>query len=963
MKKLIFLFLLLTLVSGSVLEAITGTGTWADPYTGTLTTSSTWSGRTYFDVVNVGAGGSLTISSGSIILAVNPTSSLTISYTGVLTAVGTAINNITFSADNDGDGSPSPAETWKNLLFDYTGTGISNINYAVIENGTGDDYTYGGGIDIWGNNVTISNSTIRNCNNSWGNGGGISVTPSGSNIILSNLKIYGNVAAGNGGGIFTDGNVTISGCEIYNNAATSGAGIFFNTTGSISNSLIHDNIGGEGVYSFGSYSSGSITNCIIYNNSVGLYFYGNRNVVNCSVINNTTGIASAASVAPKIINTVLWGNSVQYALESGGAMELAYCGIQGGFTIGTNGGGNKTLSATNAADTGPNFIIPASNFHINSWIAPLVDGGITSYTGVTIPGTDLEGKSRIGSTDIGTYEFAYYVWTGAISTDWFTPGNWVGSPSPVATDIHDNKVIIPAGRPNYPTLTGALSLTTTRSTLTIEPQAGLTVTGSTSVGMGCTFLLKSDATGSANFLAGTTTSGSFNVELFLAGGGSPNFKWHYVTPPLASIGKIVLTSDINNTNNLLNYLENKVITDKMQGWQWHDGFDGTTGFNTLLNTFGYNVYVLTDKTALFTGTIKNGGNFSNSNINFTGTDPTQSGWNLIGNPFTCGVNANLFSFGARLDIDKAVYFTRNNENCVWSVGGNAGINGATNIIPSMQGFFVHVTIGGTIPPGKTLGIPASSRVYTTNASYKGLNVSKVLSDSKGTEESRTNPYLKYNISDGVSYTDESIIYFFADATTGFDGDYDAYKMLSENPARPQVYSVLDNIKYGINGLPYPNKITMVPLNIRIGVAKDYTINILNLENLTDSRVTLIHGTKRIDLKANPSYTFSAAVGTISDMAVEFDMSIVTDVNLPSKDQTSCWYSNGSVFIKTGLAGFENNSTVALYDVKGKVVFSKNNICLGRSETVEIPVNLANGFYLTSVINKNIKLVKKIVISR
>jgi hypothetical protein len=187
-------------------------------------------------------------------------------------------------------------------------------------------------------------------------------------------------------------------------------------------------------------------------------------------------------------------------------------------------------------------------------------------------------------------------------------------------------------------------------------------------------------------------------------------------------------------------------------------------------------------------------------------------------------------------------------------------------------------------------------------------------------------------------------------------------MLAGNPAIPQIYSVSDNISFGINGLPFPDKITTVPLNIRIGVAKDYTINVLNLENLSDCKVTLIHGTKRIDLKANPSYTFSAAVGTITDMAVEFDMSVPTDVNVPSKDQTACWYSNGNVFIKTDLAGFADNSTVLIYDLNGKVVFSKSNISLVTGETVEIPVSLNNGFYITSVTNKNIRLAKKMVIS-
>jgi hypothetical protein len=446
---------------------------------------------------------------------------------------------------------------------------------------------------------------------------------------------------------------------------------------------------------------------------------------------------------------------------------------------GTDGGGNKTLSATNEADTGPNFVNKSTpDFHLNAWISPLVDGGTSSYTGVTIPGTDIEGKSRIGTLDIGAYEFLYFKWTGNSSTDWSTTSNWEGSPASVPTSITDNKVIIPKGRPKYPTAT-SLSLST-RSVLTIEPEAGLTVTGATTVGSGCTFLLESDATGSANFITGSTISGTYIVKLFLAGGGGPDYKWHYVTTPLNDYAKVALTTDISNPYNLLNYLEEKVATDKSTGWNWHDQYGGTVGFSTLFISRGYNIYLGSDQTATFTGTILPGSDYSNSFIYCGLGDATQKGWNLIGNPFTSGVDANQFGMSNKI-VDKSIYFTKDNQ------------------------YFVHATTGlGT----RSVTIPAASRLYTGNSLYKGHGT------NKGTKESHDFPYLKFNISDNAAFTDESIIYFFNDATTAFDTDYDAYKLFSENQAYPQIYTVSDNVKLSINGLPVPDKITKVPLNRR-----------------------------------------------------------------------------------------------------------------------------------------------------
>jgi len=375
MKKLIYLLLLLILVPLSVQANLLGTGALGDPYHGTINTgeSFTISGVKYFININV-SGGLLTVSPGATLFATTAASGIIITGLGAINADGGSSSSlITFSADYNGDGN-GPGETWKNLLFDNS-TGTSVIDYAVIEHGTGnDEYGLGGGITIYGDNITVRNSTISNCNIG-GDGGGIYLFATGTHITLQNLKLHDNSTSGNGGGLVIDGDVNsiITGCEIYNNTASNGYGVFFNSAGTISNSLIYNHSAGEGVYISDVVSGATLSNCVLFNNNVGIYFLGVGNAINCDVVNNTTGITSAISVAPKIVNTVLWGNTTQYTIVTGASMVLVNCGIQGGFSVGTDGGGNKPLSATNGVDTGPNFVIPASDFHINAWISPLVD--------------------------------------------------------------------------------------------------------------------------------------------------------------------------------------------------------------------------------------------------------------------------------------------------------------------------------------------------------------------------------------------------------------------------------------------------------------------------------------------------------------------------------------------------------------------------------------------------------------
>jgi hypothetical protein len=896
--------------------------------------------------LTIGTGASLTISplGGSTypvkVIFTDPSYGISVESTGALVVSGTSSRNVIFNADVNDDGVHATGETWQNILFDGS-TGTSTISYAIFEYGRGDTYGYGGGLDLFGSNITLRNSTIRYCSTSLYSGGGIYAGPANS-IVLENLIIHDNSSAEYGGGLCSEANLNASGLEIYNNsAAVFGDGVLIFGSGTIANSSIHNNLG-EGIYL--NTAGTSINNCIIYGNTTyGVYFGGAGNLVNSNVINNATGVHSASASAPVLLNSVLWGNTT--AQYTGAYIALANCGIQGGFSGGTDGGGNVSLSATNGADTGPNFVSTSSpDYHINSWIAPLVNGGALSYAGVSATTADRDGRTRLSTTDIGAYEFFYYLWTGGTSTDWLTSSNWTGSPASVPTTISENQVIIPNGATYYPTVS-SLTLSS-RSRVIVEAQASITVTGSTTVDNGCSFLLRSNSTSSANFITGSSVSGSFNVELFLKGGSGSTYNWHYITTPVDGHSKTALTSGIGNTNNLLNYLESVVTTDRMAGWQWHDGYNSTAGFTNLYNKRGYNVLLnnLTDRNALFTGTVLSGQDFTftNSDLTCGTTDPSNQGWNLIGNPFTSGVNVETFTFGS--NVEPIIYYTSGNNYATWNTVTHAFTTFASNYITGMQGFFVHTTTGSN----KTLTIPASGRNYSTVPVFKGAKLSADY------------PILKFNISDGGNSSDDALIYFFKDATAAFDRNYDAYKMLSVDPAYPQIYTTGNNIKLAMNGLPYPDQKTVVPLSVRIGAAKNYTINILNLDNLNDYKVTLVHGDTKVNLKTNPSYTFYAAAGTIDNMSIIFENAL-TGINDPESDLTACWYSNGILRIKSGQSGFEDNSIVVLYDLNGKAVHTNNNVSLGKGEIIELPVNLSRGIYIVTVYNNYKKFLKKIVV--
>ncbi|MBN8697639.1 MAG: PKD domain-containing protein [Bacteroidetes bacterium] len=86
-----------------------------------------------------------------------------------------------------------------------------------------------------------------------------------------------------------------------------------------------------------------------------------------------------------------------------------------------------------------------------------------------------------------------------------------------------------------------------------------------------------------------------------------------------------------------------------------------------------------------------------------------------------------------------------------------------------------------------------------------------------------NDVLKVKLSGG-GQSDETIIRFLPTATSGFDYDFDAWKMLSNDPAAISILSKLaDNSLMSINALPELTAKTEVALFIQIANAGIYTI--------------------------------------------------------------------------------------------------------------------------------------------
>lgn len=244
MKKIYII--LLSVLFPTYLLGQSGTGTSADPYHGTISTSAVWNnlsgengtvyvGRTVRPTdlnLSIVSGGSLTINSGVTVVFLGTTSTLIITGTGVLTINGTSSANVTLTK-------AMSQPNWGDVYFNAS-TGASSINYCNINYGLANNGDLsGGGIYINSSTVTIKNSKISNCSALYG--GGIEIAFSSS--IIENCVISNNI--GSGIDVF-GGSPLITNCTIIGNTNSNDS-----EYGGIQNS------GGSPI----------IQNCILWNNS------------------------------------------------------------------------------------------------------------------------------------------------------------------------------------------------------------------------------------------------------------------------------------------------------------------------------------------------------------------------------------------------------------------------------------------------------------------------------------------------------------------------------------------------------------------------------------------------------------------------------------------------------------------------------------------------------------------------
>lgn len=347
------------------------------------------------------------------------------------------------------------------------------------------------------------------------------------------------------------------------------------------------------------------------------------------------------------------------------------------------------------------------------------------------------------------------------------------------------------------------------------------------------------------------------------------------------------------------------------------------------------------------------GAFTGVPNNGTFTVPvTTNTYNAIGNPYPSPIDADQFITAN--GITEALYFWRKTNNGVngsyatYTLAGGVGcdLNDLSNPL--------RYTPNGTIQVGQGFVTKATTSSFTfTNA----MRVADTRGQFLRVNENRSRIWL--NLTNTTGLYNQMMVAYMPNATAGVDLALDG-KFFNDNTTA--LNSLLNGEEYAIQakGLPFVQT-DVVPLAFKVQSAGSYTITLASFDGLfvpADQRVLLKDNwTNAVqDLKAG-SYTFEASAGVYnSRFEIQYANTLATTQNVFTATDVVVIPQDQKLLIESGTVPMDS---IAVYDINGKVLFTKNDI---NATTTTIPLGVTHQVVLLKITsNDKQSVVKKIML--
>ncbi len=197
-------------------------------------------------------------------------------------------------------------------------------------------------------------------------------------------------------------------------------------------------------------------------------------------------------------------------------------------------------------------------------------------------------------------------------------------------------------------------------------------------------------------------------------------------------------------------------------------------------------------------------------------------------------------------------------------------------------------------------------------------------------------------------TDETVIRFTNQATTGFDGDYDASKFFSYAETRPSIFSTASN-NMSINALPSTTE--TIGIDVKGTHASSMTISTTELLDIANiylrDELTGIETNIAIE-----DYSFTYDNSFQNRFTLHFTITDLEE-HLNADIPFITYAHDNLIMVKIEKKG---NYDVSIHNLLGQELYSKHNA----QTELEIS-NLGSGYYLVVVSDGSNRSVKKVIL--
>ncbi len=672
---------------------------------------------------------------------------------------------------------------------------------------------------------------------------------------------------------------------------------------------------------------------------------------NCSGRNLCGRIASCTPASSAYCNTaIVLTGAVNNGTPTAYKWQSSVTNTESGFAD-ISGATNSTLSVT-----------PASTTYYRIKITV---GGCTSLSPVSIV----------------TISTCSKLWLG-LTSDWNSGANW--APNGVPTSSQD--VVIP-NLANQPVISGTANardvLVQSGGTLSITASGNLAVygnfsnTGTFSTVTGSTLTFKGSSAqavsgisevnnlsidktagtvslfsatsvkGAVNLYGGTLETNGYLTIDFNSGGNiaynqtdagsisgnvtglriSVGIKTHYISVPFSG----VTSAQVAATTPL--YLNSY--------WKLYSRNFTTQNWSAITNTItpmplgdGFSLALPSSAPLSFTGTYSH--NFTFTSAQYDNSAPEK--YIFIGNPYPSVLDWDNVSGWTKTNIMQAIYYWDGANNRAVSYAAGVATNDGSRFIPPMQAFFVVTTGTGGF---SSLSINNNARVTLQNTSFLRQSSDEIIRITLHAENS--------------VQKDDAVIRFNESATTDFDFDLDAYKLLNSGMT-PSVYTLMANQKYSINSLENVEDAQSIPVCVKLPADGNYVLA-LDIQNPALECVLVDKKLGTENLVSGPAYKFSGLkTDDVDRFELQFRTSVTTGVASQSAAAVQILSSTKGFVIQAAHTGSDAN--IEILDITGKTVQALPDKNLTNASTF-IPLDLAEGAYLVKVMIENTTYVQLI----